>query len=381
MAKTANNEGHYRFLNIIILFISVFISLIGLELYLRYFNPQKLSLNVSQWDPYVGFTLIPNFEATSITKDYKMRVKINSHGLRDREFSYGKPPNTIRIGIFGDSFTMGEGVQNEEPYPKVLEKLLKKEKINDKCNIEVINFGIGKTGISQQLAFYQKEGVKYNLDIVLVGLLADFGRNIGGVFILKDGALIHNHTAYSTIRKIQKIVYWVPFYRWLSENSHLVNFIRQFATIMDDKIRMSKSRLENIVEKDKTNVMEKEIEITSKLIEEFYKEVRESKAFFFLINLPMKGQRDIQSYTENQDIPTNILEDKAVLDFIRGKDIPYVDLVPYFVNIDQSSYYFKFDGHMNAKGHEMIANIIKADIIALINKKIRGNYYSVKEID
>jgi lysophospholipase L1-like esterase len=370
MTTIANKEGGYKFLNILIVFIAVLISLIALELYFRIFNPQKLCLNVSQWDRHVGFTNIPNIVAKSITKDYKMTVKINSHGLRDREISYEKPPNTIRIGVFGDSFTFGEGVQNDETYPKILETLLKNEKINGKYNIEVLNFGIGKTGISHQFAFYQKEGEKYNLDIVLVGLLSDFARNIAGVFVLKDGELIHNPTAYSTIRKIQKIVYWLPFYSWLAENSHLVNFIRQVATKIDDKIRVSKGRELNIPDKNKMNITQKEIQITIKLIEEFYNEVKNANALFYLINLPIKGQKDLWDYSGDKDIPTFIIEDKAVLDFMGEKCIPYIDLVPYFTSIDQSLYYFISDGHMNAKGHELIANIIKPDIIALIRKMI-----------
>ena len=43
--------------------------------------------------------------------------------------------------------------------------------------------------------------------------------------------------------------------------------MRQVATNIDDKIRMSKSRKANISEKDKMNITEKEIQITLKLVE------------------------------------------------------------------------------------------------------------------
>jgi hypothetical protein len=66
------------------------------EGFLRRFYPQKLSLNVSRWDPYVGFSNIPGAEGFSETSDYVMRVTINSRGLRDREIPYSKPRDVFR---------------------------------------------------------------------------------------------------------------------------------------------------------------------------------------------------------------------------------------------------------------------------------------------
>jgi len=34
----------------------------------------------------------------------------NSRGLRDKEYSLEKPPNTFRVAVIGGSFTMGAGV-------------------------------------------------------------------------------------------------------------------------------------------------------------------------------------------------------------------------------------------------------------------------------
>jgi hypothetical protein len=90
----------------------------------------------------------------------------------------------IPHGLFGDSFTFGEGVQNHESYPKILEELLNRTRSphSQAKAIEVLNFGIGKTGTSHQLAFYQKEGAKYQLDLVIVSFFCgnDFSDNWSG---------------------------------------------------------------------------------------------------------------------------------------------------------------------------------------------------------
>ena len=104
--------------NILLLISSLIFSIIFCEIIIRIFFPQNLLFNVSQWDQYVGFTNIPNIEGFFKKEDFKMRIKINSHGLRDREYEYQKRPDTLRIGVFGDSFTFGEGVQNNETYSK-----------------------------------------------------------------------------------------------------------------------------------------------------------------------------------------------------------------------------------------------------------------------
>ena len=154
--------------------VSIVVTLLMLEMMVRVFSPQELRLNFSQWDEYVGFINIPGAEGATVHQDYRMTVSINSKGLRDREIDYPKANNTYRIGIFGDSFTFGEGVQNNETYPKLLENLLNAdERLNAfGKKMEVLNFGIGKTGTSHQYAFYRKEGKKYHLDLVIVGFLA-----------------------------------------------------------------------------------------------------------------------------------------------------------------------------------------------------------------
>ena len=132
--------------NTAIFLMSLLVALLISEAIVRIFAPQDLRLNFSQWDEYVGFVNIPGIEGTTVHSDFRMTVRINSKGLRDREFDYKKEKDTYRIGVFGDSFTFGEGVQNNETYPKLLENLLTADQQLSVLGkkIEVLNFGIGK---------------------------------------------------------------------------------------------------------------------------------------------------------------------------------------------------------------------------------------------
>jgi hypothetical protein len=374
-------------INLSLMLVALVMSLLIGELFIRTFYPQKLYYSISQWDPYVGFTLIPNIDVFSKHEDYTMHIKVNSKGLRDREFPHQKPRDTVRIGMFGDSFTFGEGVQIDEAYPKVLEALLNRNEAIAKTGrrVEVLNFGLGKTGTSHQLAWYQKEGRKYQLDFAIVGFLAanDFTDNWSGVFYLEDGRLVHNPAAYSSIRRMQKIVHGIPFYKWLAAHSHLVNLARQTVTTVDDKMRMEASA-KRISEgsEDKKEINAKIYNLTLRLIEEFQKTVLEDGSRFMIVNLPAKGHKLLSDYSERDQVKPYVYRGDALIKDLAKTDIQTLDLVPVFAGLPISKYYFEHDGHMTGYGHQVVAsNIYKSvlpEVIQLLGQatadsKAQGN--------
>lgn len=343
-----------RLLTVLTLICSLACSLLVAELLVRTFLPQRLYYNVSQWDPYVGFIPIPGLVSQQRTDEYDVTVAINSRGLRDREFALAKPDKTVRIGIFGDSFTFGQGVEVDQTYPKLLEELLLiyRDHHGSDISIEVLNFGIGKTGTSHQLAWYQKEGQLYSLDIVVVGFLAgnDFGDNLAGVFRLRDGELIHNPTAYSSIRRIQAIVYSIPGYRWLSENSHLVNLARRVATRLHDK-----SRKDVALTGDPSNRLIEAVELTKMLIAEFQTETKQNNSDFLLLSFPKRNQPAPPSDVD----PTTLEKTSRLLwqlqQWLMAEDYFFIDFVPVFEELDPKTNYFEVDGHWRAAGHAVVA--------------------------
>jgi lysophospholipase L1-like esterase len=66
------------------------------------------------------------------TREFSYVARINNLGFRDRDFSRGKAASRRAI-VLGDSFTYGWGVNNDDPWPKVLERSLN--------HVEVANLG------------------------------------------------------------------------------------------------------------------------------------------------------------------------------------------------------------------------------------------------
>lgn len=344
--------------------VSILVMLLLLEMMVRFFMPQDLRFNFSQWDEYVGFVNIPGAQGITTHQDYRMMVNINSRGLRDRELDYAKASNAYRIGVFGDSFTFGEGVQNNETYPKLLEDLLNAdEQLNAfGKRIEVLNFGIGKTGTSHQYALYRKEGKKYHLDLVIVGFFSanDFDDNFVGVFALKNDELIHNPAAYSSIRRLQKIVYYLPFYKWLTAHSHLSNLIRKKATILDDRWRMKMDTKEDATANADLEIDRYEVAVTEKLLTEFMREVKRDGTKFIMVHIPAKNQRPFSNYGANEIPPRHVvLYNKVERALNENQGPERVDLAPFFAKFAVDPYYFPNDSHMTPLGLQLVAMGIK----------------------
>jgi hypothetical protein len=113
-----------------------------------------------------GYALRPN-AAGWYRKESEVYVQINSKGLRDREHSLAKLPNTIRIAIVGDSYAEALQVPVEAAFWQVLQSRLSSCSDNQK-QVEVINFGVSGYGTAQELITLRQQVWSYEPDIVLL---------------------------------------------------------------------------------------------------------------------------------------------------------------------------------------------------------------------
>ncbi|MEG4022066.1 SGNH/GDSL hydrolase family protein [Microcoleus sp. S13C4] len=119
-------------------------------------------------DPDLGWKLKPG-----VSGDWKEEgasfVQVNSEGLRDREHTKAKPPNTLRVAVLGDSFTEAIHVPVEQTFWSKLERKLGNcEAVKGRKNVEVINFGVQGYGTAQELVMLRKKVWDYNPDIVVL---------------------------------------------------------------------------------------------------------------------------------------------------------------------------------------------------------------------
>jgi hypothetical protein len=150
-------------------------------------------------DPDCGYVLRPGVEGW-YHREGKTYVRINKEGLRDREHSIVKPPDTVRIAVLGDSYAEAMQVPLEDTFWAVMEKKLQQCATFAGKQVEVINFGVGGYGTAQELIALRKKAWSYSPDIILLAVTTsndvsdnsiDFKKNPPTpYFVYRDGRLI-----------------------------------------------------------------------------------------------------------------------------------------------------------------------------------------------
>jgi lysophospholipase L1-like esterase len=148
---------------------SLLLSLFVVEVMLRVINP--LGMDFFHWLPYHMQGMIDDPDMGYVhprSISYflgKNRVTLNSHGLRGKETSYPKPIGKKRVLVLGDSVTFGWGVSDGETFPEKMEPLLVSATGE---SWEVINSGVNGYNTQQEEAYFRREGIRYDPDVVVL---------------------------------------------------------------------------------------------------------------------------------------------------------------------------------------------------------------------
>lgn len=102
-------------------------------------------------------------------------VCLNKDGFRDQNYSIEKPEDTVRIAALGDAVTFGLGVENDEVWPRYLEKHLERKSETD---YQVLNFGIPFTGTKDEVLWMNQTGRNYDPDIVILQYMDNDAQNL-----------------------------------------------------------------------------------------------------------------------------------------------------------------------------------------------------------
>jgi lysophospholipase L1-like esterase len=132
------------------------------EMFVRLFHLEEPRF--IQRDPVYGTSHIPGqagYWKKGPTPSY---IEINSKGFRGPERSYEKPPGVYRIVLIGDSYVEAFSI----PYEKTLSHLLEERFIAEGYPVEVVGLGISDFGTAQELLLLEREGFRYDPDLVLL---------------------------------------------------------------------------------------------------------------------------------------------------------------------------------------------------------------------
>lgn len=166
---------------LLLILAGVLCGLLAGEICLRVIGFKNLNLYIV--DPDVGFSLRPRAEGWWHGEGTTY-IKINGDGLRDREHSKQKPPDTLRIAVLGDSFTEALDVEMKDAWWAVMERELQGCDAVAGRRVEAINFGVAGYSTARELITLQRRVWQYSPDIVVL--------NLTTINDIKDNSLVLN---------------------------------------------------------------------------------------------------------------------------------------------------------------------------------------------
>lgn len=330
---------------LLLLIISSFIALFFAELSTRFYGKingidfRLYMQELKNSNRLPNGILEPNSQVLATTSDFSVIYKTNSKGLRDKEYSYIKPKNKIRILAFGDSYTFGEGVEYGKRFTDIPE--------NHYSNLEIINFGSPGWGIDKELVLFAAEGLKYSPDYVIIFInLLDVNRY--STNILRNDVIVLEHVVS------QKPVN-DPSTLFLSKDDAL--FYRDSSPILKKSQFLNYLNYQITLIKLKRNLEKQDKEIWGKIAEGSV-ENNKNEA----INIQKRVEMIILKFNEickenNIKLIIIKIDSYGNLDYIAHLDsnILYYDLTDGLKQ--ESKRYklnFKYDGHYNKKTHNYI---------------------------
>lgn len=123
------------------------------------------------------------------------KYRRNIFGLRDQDYPPLKSPNVKRILILGDSFTYGNGVNDDSAiFPEILERQLNAEFLDQDRKIEILNGGLDGSFTRDWVNLLLKVKDSFKPDVILI------------VFFLRDGTMTSSiGSFFNPIRKEIKL--------------------------------------------------------------------------------------------------------------------------------------------------------------------------------
>lgn len=140
---------------------STLLALVVLEIALRTVPAlwPRVSVGVGRLDPDLGLEV---HDAPVVYNKVRWVIRApNPDGFLDVAHARRKPPGTLRVGFFGDSYIQADHVELEDTFYRRLSDELRNE------DVEPLAFGIAGWGTLHALMAYRVLGPRYDLDLVV----------------------------------------------------------------------------------------------------------------------------------------------------------------------------------------------------------------------
>lgn len=323
---------------------------VAAEIFLRVFAPQIMLPRYIQAGEFGIRVNMPNQRYTHRTPEYSIEIRTNSQGIRSNDdIPYEKENDVKRIVVLGDSFAMGYGVSLDDTFTEQLRVRLVQE-LGQK--VQIVNLAVSGYGTAEDLIMLKNEGLRYQPDLVLVTWhRTDLDDNLRShLFTIKNNELTRLNKAYLPAVKIREKLFSYSLYRWLVENSHLYNWIRENAAIIVKRMLAVRKRNRSTSKTSSTlDDASYKVTLALMLLNEIKKQSNNNNASFLLFDIPVKVERSIFKSSMPEDIHNSFNVVSPINEFQKysGKML----------------YWEKSAGHFTSLGCKIVGRLIADKII------------------
>jgi len=346
-------------------------SLVWGEIFTRILLPQNVDsqMNISQSDNVIGLTYKPGAMAYEKGREYNVLYKINSFGLRDREYG-PKKKSVFRVILLGDSFSVSHGLPIENSLSRQLERALQSIVNQDRINLKIEVINAARDGYSpfNYWKSYSRWKAVFNPDLVIVGLSPDDfdSSNAYMHYVVENGNVV---SIYKEGQKpIEAGIFSISRIRkWLSWNSEFYVLLRNYFyyNSFTDKFRLLVIR-KNIDENNQLSqyIVPQSNNMKRSWTESFYylrklkQETDKDNVCLIIMSIPRKLEIDSGEYRRilaESGLAASQLDIEQPLNqitgFCREESIPLLDTRMALRKCNsETPCYFIYDGHWIAEG-------------------------------
>ncbi len=297
--------------------------------WIRHRSHAGLSYTFDAYDPTRGWTLASNLRDPDAFCG--RGLSSNSIGLRGQR-EYGPRGQERVLEVFGDSFTFGEDVGDDETYAALLGKLAGRR-------VRVMNFGVHGYGHDQMLLYLQQAGVAFRPDVVVLGFVDwDMERNllafrdyakprfdvVGGRLALRNVPVASPAEVIAAERSRSRFADLV---------SMIVHGVRRTAGLEETE----------------------EERVTVAILDEFQRTVESAGGRFVIAYLPVEHEIEAAATTGGESFVSR---------YCRSRGVPLVDVRPAFRVSELKGEHLKARGHWNRREHALAARALRAGLAA-----------------
>lgn len=170
------------------------VTVVAAEVMIRFVNPQMSMYPRWEFSSRYGFELFESTEMVhTLPGEWRYLYSINQYRYRGEVVPISDQYSEANILALGDSYTFGQGVQDNEVYTAVMQRILDPD-------FNVINLGVSGWGLTQQIRRYYEFGRLYEPRVVILQFSSnDPSDNVRDrVTIVEDGRFRFQEAGGST---------------------------------------------------------------------------------------------------------------------------------------------------------------------------------------